>query len=132
MPKRKSSAIEDVITAAENKGYRVYPTAQRYIKNSVKKAQINGLVHTPREANICAAALVSAGIEKAIASKVRFVTVGNIKQGWDKLMACPGNTPPHKCFSKTVLGRVDVLRTTMPIFEEILDKVDIVKSEMSS
>lgn len=39
-------------------------------------------------------------------------------------MGCPGNTPPHKSFSITVLSSTSIsrLRETKPLFAQILDE----------
>lgn len=95
--------------------------AQREVRDYIRKASKKGLVLNPMENTICATALFSAGIEVASERKANYVTIKDIEKGWrQKLMACPGNTPPHRCLSRTVLSRIDELRGERPLLDEML------------
>jgi hypothetical protein len=125
MRKKKDPDISDIVTIVKREGYRVYPTAQRQVSCYIKKAQKSGVIRTNKDSTICAAALISFGVETAIARNASNVKVGDINLGarMNRMaMGCPGNTPPHRCFSTTVLSSVSQLRDTKPLFAIILDE----------
>jgi hypothetical protein len=52
-------------------------------------------------------------------ARVTILQPSHVKEGWLTLSMCAGNIPPHRCFQRSVLERVEKLSEDLPLFGKL-------------
>jgi hypothetical protein len=76
----------------------------------------------PEEIEVCTAALVAAGIEIGKDEDIKMLKIKHIKKGWEQISLGPGNCPPYRCSTLSILGRINEIEIMLPEFKTIVDK----------
>ncbi len=80
-----------------------------------------GTIASPKEAALCASALLLAGVKEATQEGSGYVSPLHVEAGWEKhLRYCPGNLPPDECMLRSIVERVNVLSKDLPGFDHAI------------
>lgn len=126
-PRRKiglkpRSRLIEIVEEIEDKGYKVFPSTERLVRNYTSKASKYGLITSQQEVSLCAATLLSAGVENAKINHKKTVSPTDIKFAWQRLSALGGNCPPHICMRRSIINQKEKLINLLPILKDLIEE----------
>ena len=104
--KPKDRYMPILVKAAEQQGYYIYPSAQRYIKNVIARSESVGTIEGEAERIKVALVLAAAGIEVAKTIGKTNIGIRDLQQGWgDYIRYGSGNCPPYRCSRRSIVAK---------------------------
>jgi len=116
------SRLIEMVEDIEDKGYKVFPSTERLVRNYTRKASEYGLITSQQELSFCAATLLSAGVQNAERTRKKTVSPTDIKFAWQRLSALGGNCPPHQCIRRSIINQKEKLITLLPILKDLIEE----------